>query len=74
MDRLRLVMPPLLFTALSFPFTRLAYSIFPTYVANGIISGAFFFYVGYDTMHYALHHTKLPEVRRLRIGRERGGS
>ena len=60
MDRLRLVMPPLLFTVLSLPFTRLAYSLFPAAVANGIISGAFFMYVGYDTMHYALHHTKLP--------------
>lgn len=60
MDRLRLVMPPLLFAALSFPFTRLAHALFPPAVANGIISGAFFMYVGYDMMHYALHHTKLP--------------
>lgn len=60
MDRLRLVMPPLLFTALSYPFTVLAHSLFPPAVANGIISGAFFMYVGYDMMHYALHHTKLP--------------
>ncbi|UZJ53459.1 hypothetical protein CBS101457_002779 [Exobasidium rhododendri] len=60
MDRLRLVMPPLLFSALSYPFTRLAYALFPVAVANGIISGAFFMYVAYDVMHYALHHTKLP--------------
>lgn len=61
MDRLRLVMPPLLFFVLSFPFTRLAYAIFPTAAtANGLISGAFAMYVVYDTMHYALHHTKLP--------------
>ncbi|CCO29529.1 Ceramide very long chain fatty acid hydroxylase SCS7 OS=Saccharomyces cerevisiae (strain ATCC 204508 / S288c) GN=SCS7 PE=1 SV=1 [Rhizoctonia solani AG-1 IB] len=64
MDRLRLVMPPILFAALSFPFTRLAYSLFPVSVANGIISGAFGFYVLYDCMHYALHHTKLPEYMR----------
>ncbi|EJT99255.1 oxidoreductase [Dacryopinax primogenitus] len=60
MDRLRLVMPPALFTALSFPFTRLAYFLFPSAVANGVIAGAFTFYVLYDTMHYALHHSRLP--------------
>ncbi|QRV81918.1 cytochrome b5 [Ceratobasidium sp. AG-Ba] len=64
MDRLRLVMPPILFASLSFPFTRLAYLLFPTSVANGIISGAFAFYVLYDCMHYALHHTKLPQYMR----------
>ena len=36
-------MPPVLFTSLSFPFTRLAHSLFPAAVANGIIAGAFFF-------------------------------
>ncbi|KAF8601569.1 oxidoreductase [Ceratobasidium sp. AG-I] len=64
MDRLRLVMPPILFGALEYPFTRLAYLLFPVAVANGIISGAFGFYVLYDCMHYALHHTKLPEYMR----------
>ncbi|KAG8681508.1 fatty acid alpha-hydroxylase, partial [Ceratobasidium sp. 395] len=64
MDRLRLVMPPILFASLSFPFTRLAYLLFPVAVANGIISGAFAFYVLYDCMHYALHHTKLPQYMR----------
>ncbi|KZO98594.1 fatty acid-2 hydroxylase [Calocera viscosa TUFC12733] len=60
MDRLRLVMPPALFIMLSFPFTRLAYYLFPVAVANGVIAGAFAFYVLYDTMHYALHHSRLP--------------
>ena len=36
-------MPPILFTALQAPFTRLAYAVFPTAVANGVISGAFAF-------------------------------
>jgi 4-hydroxysphinganine ceramide fatty acyl 2-hydroxylase len=54
-------MPPMMFFALSFPMTRLAYLIFPVSMANGIISGAFAFYVLYDCMHYALHHTKLPQ-------------
>lgn len=43
MDRLRLVMPPVLFMTLQFPFTQLAYVLFPVAIANGIISGAFTF-------------------------------
>jgi 4-hydroxysphinganine ceramide fatty acyl 2-hydroxylase len=46
-------MPPLLFFVLETPFTQLAYVLFPPAVANGIISGAFAFYVLYDCMHYA---------------------
>jgi len=64
MDRLRLVMPPTLFAALSIPFTRLAYTLFPSAMANGIISGSYTFYVLYDCMHYALHHTSLPTYMR----------
>jgi len=36
-------MPPALFTMLQAPFTKLAHTIFPTAIANGIISGAFAF-------------------------------
>lgn len=61
MDRLRLVMPPTLFFALQAPFTKLAHLLFPMPVANGIIAGAFTFYMLYDCMHYALHHTRLPQ-------------
>jgi 4-hydroxysphinganine ceramide fatty acyl 2-hydroxylase len=61
MDRLRLVMPPLLFFVLETPFTKLAHVLFPKAMANGIIAGAFTFYIGYDCMHYALHHTRLPQ-------------
>lgn len=64
MDRLRLVMPPILFGTLQAPFTQLAYKVFPTPIANGIISGSFAFYVLYDCMHYALHHTMLPSYMR----------
>ena len=42
-DRLRLVMPPILFGALQLPFTQLGYVLFPASIANGIISGAFTF-------------------------------
>ncbi|KAI0315580.1 fatty acid-2 hydroxylase [Amylostereum chailletii] len=72
MDPLRLVMPPLLFFALSFPMTQLAHVIFPAAMANGVISGAFVFYVLYDCMHYAMHHTKLPsylrEMKKYHLG------
>ncbi|KAH9923302.1 oxidoreductase [Amylocystis lapponica] len=64
MDRLRLVMPPAMFAALSFPMTKLAHFLFPTAMANGVIAGAFVFYVLYDCMHYALHHTRLPAYMR----------
>ena len=36
-------MPPPLFIILQFPFTQLAYVLFPVAVANGIISGSFTF-------------------------------
>ncbi|EIN08846.1 oxidoreductase [Punctularia strigosozonata HHB-11173 SS5] len=64
MDRLRLVMPPTLFAILQAPFTRLAHILFPPAMANGIIAGSFTFYVLYDCMHYALHHTQLPQYMR----------
>ncbi|CDZ98463.1 fatty acid-2 hydroxylase [Phaffia rhodozyma] len=60
MDGLRLVMPPVMFFVLEYPFTNLAHMILPAWMANGVIAGAFTFYVGYDCMHWALHHTKLP--------------
>lgn len=61
MDQLRLVMPPTLFFMLETPFTKLAHVLFPKAMANGIIAGAFTFYMLYDCMHYALHHTRLPQ-------------
>lgn len=59
-DGLRLVMPPVLFSILQYPFTSLAHKLFPTPMANGVIAGSFTFYILYDCMHYALHHTRLP--------------
>jgi 4-hydroxysphinganine ceramide fatty acyl 2-hydroxylase len=43
MDRLRLVMPPVLFATLQAPFTRLAHILFPAPMANGVIAGSFTF-------------------------------
>lgn len=68
MDRLRLVMPPILFALLSHPFTRLAYLLFPVAHANAVIAGSFTFYVLYDCTHYALHHTQLPSyIKEMKI-------
>ena len=69
-------MPPVLFAALSYPFTQLGHFLFPTPWANCIIAGSFTYCayaldpiapfshqdtdVFYDCTHYALHHTKLP--------------
>ncbi|KAI0340407.1 oxidoreductase [Trametopsis cervina] len=64
MDRLRLVMPPVLFAILSYPFTQLAHALFPAAMANSIIAGAFTFYVIYDVMHYVMHHKRLPAYMR----------
>lgn len=46
-------MPPVMFSVLSFPMTRLAHLIFPASIANCVIAGSFTFYVMYDCMHYA---------------------
>ena len=52
-------------TGLQFlPMLLLAHAVLPTAMANGVISGSYSMYVVYDTMHYALHHTKLPEYVR----------
>jgi len=73
-------MPPVLFVALSYPFTRLGHFLFPASWANCIIAGAYTYCersldqfvqrahrhtdVFYDCTHYALHHTKLPAYLR----------
>ena len=41
LTRLRLVMPPVLFAVLSYPFTQLGHFLFPTPWANCIIAGSF---------------------------------
>lgn len=61
MDRMRLVMPPVMFAVLSFPMLLLAHAVLPTAVANGTIAGSYTMYIFYDTFHYAMHHTKLPK-------------
>ncbi len=62
MDRLRLVMPPVLFVALAYPFWRLALTVF-YYNWNAAVAaycGGIFGYICYDCTHYFLHHKNLP--------------
>ncbi|WFC99468.1 4-hydroxysphinganine ceramide fatty acyl 2-hydroxylase [Malassezia yamatoensis] len=61
MDKMRLVMPPVMFAALSVPMLFLAHAVFPPAIANGVIAGSYSMYIVYDTFHYAMHHTKLPQ-------------
>jgi len=58
MDKLRLVMPPALFTLLAMPFWKLAHTVFfwDWYIATAVFSGGIFGYVCYDLTHYFLHH------------------
>lgn len=58
MDRLRLVMPPALFIILALPFWKLAHTVFfyNWFAALAVFCGAVFGYIGYDVVHYSLHH------------------
>ncbi|KAK9767157.1 fatty acid alpha-hydroxylase [Basidiobolus ranarum] len=58
MDRLRLVMPPVLSFSLAAPLLRLGYFLFNTGTAEGVISGTLFGYMCYDLVHYHLHHAR----------------
>ncbi|EGV61274.1 fatty acid alpha-hydroxylase [Yamadazyma tenuis] len=60
MDKYRLVLPPVLFIVLAYPFYRLVFSLLPFYMACSGFAGGTFGYIMYDCTHYFLHHTKLP--------------
>lgn len=62
MDQLRLVMPPAMLVALTYPLYQLAHLVFfyNYYHALSVFAGAFFGYVIYDICHYSLHHKRLP--------------
>ncbi|RIB03786.1 hypothetical protein C2G38_2135822 [Gigaspora rosea] len=65
MDRLRLVMPPILGAAIAYPIIQLGYIMFPEHAARAMIAGAMFGYVCYDLTHYHLHHAR-PFSQHLR--------
>lgn len=61
MDTNRLVLPPVLFILLAYPFFKLAFNIFSFYIACSIFSGGMLGYILYDVTHYFLHHKQLPK-------------
>ncbi|KAG0210803.1 fatty acid alpha-hydroxylase, partial [Mortierella sp. GBA30] len=62
MDRMRLVMPPVLGVALATPLYKLAHSLFAESQAYAVMAGAFFGYILYDMTHYYLHHAKVFKI------------
>ena len=56
MDRMRLVMPPILFAALSAGPYILFRSLLGQRILNPLYSGAVTAYIGYDLCHYFFHH------------------
>ncbi|KAF9115806.1 fatty acid alpha-hydroxylase [Mortierella sp. AM989] len=62
MDRMRLVMPPLLATVLAFPLDKLGHFVFPDPQAHAVMAGGFFGYILYDMTHYYLHHAKVFKI------------
>ncbi|KAG0239737.1 fatty acid alpha-hydroxylase [Actinomortierella wolfii] len=61
MDRLRLVMPPVLTVFLGTPIYLTLRMVLPSAVADAMMSGVFFGYICYDMVHYYLHHARVIE-------------
>ena len=68
MDRLRLVMPPIMFAGLSIGPYSLFKSLFGQKVLNPIYSGTVTAYIAYDLFHYFSHHgvSKFSIVNRMK--------
>ncbi|ORY91154.1 hypothetical protein BCR43DRAFT_566717 [Syncephalastrum racemosum] len=62
MDRLRLVMPPALTILIGAPVIQLTHQLLSTSKAHAFVAGAFFGYVGYDCIHYYLHHAQVIRI------------
>ncbi|KAJ9066766.1 fatty acid alpha-hydroxylase [Entomophthora muscae] len=56
MDRMRLVMPPVLSLAIGIPILLLTVKLLSIPLAFGFLSGLVVGYMIYDLMHYFLHH------------------
>ncbi|KAI1321214.1 fatty acid alpha-hydroxylase [Mortierella claussenii] len=61
MDRLRLVMPPVLTIFLGTPLYLLAHSLLESHMADALMAGVYFGYICYDMIHYYLHHARVLE-------------
>ncbi|KAF8945492.1 fatty acid alpha-hydroxylase, partial [Haplosporangium gracile] len=62
MDRLRLVMPPVLAITLAIPINYLMHSLMPLAQGYVMMAGLLFGYVLYDMTHYYLHHAKVFKI------------
>ncbi|KAF9189941.1 fatty acid alpha-hydroxylase [Haplosporangium sp. Z 767] len=67
MDRLRLVMPPVLAIALATPLNQLAHTLLPKAQAYGVFGGLLFGYILYDMVHYYLHHARVFKIHFKRM-------
>ncbi|KAJ1923226.1 fatty acid alpha-hydroxylase [Tieghemiomyces parasiticus] len=65
MDRMRLVMPPVLGLTLAYPLVKLGHLAFPAGIAHAVIAGTMTGYIMYDLTHYYLHHGR-PFLHHLR--------
>ncbi|KAF8930334.1 hypothetical protein EDD21DRAFT_366757 [Dissophora ornata] len=61
MDRLRLVMPPVLTIVIGTPLYLLAHGLFESHTADALMAGLYFGYICYDMVHYYLHHARVME-------------
>ncbi|KAF9923269.1 fatty acid alpha-hydroxylase, partial [Linnemannia zychae] len=62
MDRLRLVMPPVLAIVLAIPINAFIHSLMPLAQGYIVMAGLLFGYVLYDMTHYYLHHAKVFKI------------
>ncbi|KAF9357311.1 fatty acid alpha-hydroxylase [Mortierella sp. AD094] len=62
MDRLRLVMPPVLTILIGTPLYLLAHALLDAHTANALMSGLYFGYICYDMVHYYLHHARVFDI------------
>ncbi|KAI9350509.1 hypothetical protein DFJ73DRAFT_832438 [Zopfochytrium polystomum] len=65
MDKMRLVMPPVLGLVLASPIVKLLLTVIPSPYSYAVTAGAFFGFQGYDMIHYSLHHVR-PATQHLR--------
>jgi dihydroceramide fatty acyl 2-hydroxylase len=57
-DPMRLVMPPIVSLPLASAFCGVFIGVFGTPLAWGVCAGFFAGYLGYDMLHFALHHAR----------------
>ena len=66
LDPGRLVFPPVPAAVLCLLIRAMYMLLLPTHVANAMLSGTVLGYVGYDLIHYYLHHGGTPKLAIMR--------